>query len=151
MRSKRTRQGNIKQYRSDGQNGICGVYPYLTRLQVAKFALAGGNYCRRNKIISYQVVRIEQFNKGSLGKIGGETERTSKHHRNEDIDGERTPLNLYFKRSEGGFGAVLYLGCGGVLRFGRLCVSEKVCRPCLRYAGRKQGLYYRAVACVQKN
>ena len=58
-----------------------------------------------NKIISYQVVRVEQFTKGSLGKIGGETERTSKHHRNEDIDSERTPLNLYFKRSEGGLTA----------------------------------------------
>ena len=40
-----------------------------------------------------------------MGKIGGETERTSKHHRNEDIDSERTPLNLYFKRSEGGLTA----------------------------------------------
>ena len=58
-----------------------------------------------NKIISYQVVRIEQFNKGSLAKIGGETERTSKHHRNENIDNERTPLNLYFKKSEGGLTA----------------------------------------------
>ena len=58
-----------------------------------------------NKIISYQVVRVEQFTKGSLGKIGGETERTSKHHRNEDIDSERTPLNLYFKKSEGGLTA----------------------------------------------
>ena len=101
--------------------------------------------------MSYQVVRIEQFTKGSLGKIGAEAERTSVHNRNEDIDSERTPLNLYFKKSDGGFGAVLYLGCGGVLRFGRLCGGEKVCRPCLRYAGRKQGLYYRAVACVQKN
>ncbi len=62
-------------------------------------------HCREKRIISYQVVRIEQFNKGSLGKIGGETERTSKHHRNEDIDDERTPLNLYFKRSEGGLTA----------------------------------------------
>lgn len=62
--------------------------------------IAGGN-----KIISYQVVRVEQFTKGSLGKIGGETERTSKHHRNEDIDDERTPLNLYFKKSEGGLTA----------------------------------------------
>ena len=60
---------------------------------------------REKRIISYQVVRIEQFNKGSLGKIGGETERTSKHHRNEDIDDERTPLNLYFKKSEGGLTA----------------------------------------------
>ncbi len=58
-----------------------------------------------NKIISYQVVRVEQFTKGSLGKIGGETERTSKHHRNEDIDSERTPLNLYFKKSDGGLTA----------------------------------------------
>ena len=44
MTSKITRHGKIKQYRSDGQNGIFGVYPYLTRLQVAKFALAGGNF-----------------------------------------------------------------------------------------------------------
>ena len=56
-------------------------------------------------IISYQVVRIQQFTRGSLGKIGGETERTSKHHRNEDIDSERTPLNLYFKKSDGGLTA----------------------------------------------
>ena len=34
--------------------------------------------------------------------IGAETERTAKHHRNEDIDSERTPLNYYFKKSEGG-------------------------------------------------
>ena len=40
-----------------------------------------------------------------MGKIGGETERTSKNYRNEDIDSERTPLNLYFKRSEGGLTA----------------------------------------------
>ena len=58
-----------------------------------------------NKIISYQVVRVEQFTKGSLGKIGAEAERTSVHNRNEDIDSERTPLNLYFKRSEGGLTA----------------------------------------------
>ena len=63
------------------------------------------HYSLEEIIISYQVVRIEQFNKGSLGKIGGETERTSKHHRNEDIDSERTPLNLYFKKSDGGLTA----------------------------------------------
>ena len=63
------------------------------------------HYSLEERKISYQVVRIEQFNKGSLGKIGGETERTSKHHRNEDIDSERAPLNLYFKRSEGGLTA----------------------------------------------
>lgn len=60
------------------------------------------HYSLEERKISYQVVRIEQFTKGSLGKIGGETERTSMHHRNEDIDSERTPLNLYFKKSEGG-------------------------------------------------
>ena len=64
----------------DGQNGIFGVYPYLTRLQVAKFALAGGFGLRK-------------------------TERTNKHHRNEDIDSERTSLNLYFKKSDGGLTA----------------------------------------------
>lgn len=34
--------------------------------------------------------------------IGKETERTAKHHRNEDIDNERTPLNFYFKKSDKG-------------------------------------------------
>lgn len=67
--------------------------------------ICGKHYLSEEIIISYQVVRIEQLNKGSLGKIGGETERTSKHHRNEDIDSERTPLNLYFKKSEGGLTA----------------------------------------------
>ena len=37
--------------------------------------------------------------------IGAETERTARHHRNEDIDSERTPLNYYFKKSEGGLNA----------------------------------------------
>lgn len=46
---------------------------------------------------------MQKFTKGSLGKIGGESERTSKGHRNEDIDGERTSLNYYFKKSDGGF------------------------------------------------
>ena len=58
-----------------------------------------------DKIISYQVVRIEPFNKNSLGKIGAETERTAIHNRNEDIDTERTPLNLYYKKSNGGLNA----------------------------------------------
>ena len=52
--------------------------------------------------MSYQVLRIEKFSKGALGKIGAETERTAKRHRNEDIDKERTPLNYYFKKSDGG-------------------------------------------------
>ena len=52
--------------------------------------------------MSYQVLRIEKFSKGDLGKIGAETERTAKRHRNEDIDKERTPLNYYFKKSDGG-------------------------------------------------
>ena len=56
-------------------------------------------------LISHQVLRIEKFSKGDLGKIGAETERTTKHHRNEDIDSERTPLNYYFKKSEGGLNA----------------------------------------------
>ena len=34
--------------------------------------------------------------------IGAETERAAKHHRNEDIDSERTPLNYYFKKTDGG-------------------------------------------------
>ncbi len=55
--------------------------------------------------MSTQVIRVETFTRGSLGRIGGETERTSKHHRNEDIDDERTPLNYYFKKSESGLTA----------------------------------------------
>ena len=50
-------------------------------------------------------MRIEKFSRGDLGKIGAETERTARHHRNEDIDSERTPLNYYFKKSEGGLNA----------------------------------------------
>ena len=46
---------------------------------------------------------MQKFTKGSLGKIGGESERTSNGHRNEDIDGERTPFNYYYKKSDGGF------------------------------------------------
>ena len=52
--------------------------------------------------VSYQVIRVEKFSKGSLRLIGGETERTSRHHRNEDIDDTRTPLNYYYKKSDGG-------------------------------------------------
>ena len=55
--------------------------------------------------MSYQVLRVEKFQKKDLLKIGAETERTAKHHRNEDIDRERTPLNYYFKKSEGGLNA----------------------------------------------
>ena len=57
------------------------------------------------KIISYQVIRVQKFTKNSLGKIGAETERTSKNNRNADIDTERTPLNLYFKKSTNGMNA----------------------------------------------
>ena len=55
--------------------------------------------------MSYQVLRVEKFLKSDLLKIGAETERTAKHHRNEDIDRERTPLNYYFKKSDGGLSA----------------------------------------------
>ena len=57
------------------------------------------------KIISYQVIRVQKFTKNSLGKIGAETERTSRNNRNADIDAERTPLNLYFKKSTNGMNA----------------------------------------------
>ena len=57
------------------------------------------------KIISYQVIRVQKFTKNSLGKIGAETERTSRNNRNQDIDVERTPLNLYFKKSPNGMNA----------------------------------------------
>ena len=60
---------------------------------------------RRYKFISYQVVRIQTFGKGDLSGIGRETERTAKNNRNENIDRERTPLNFYFKKSDGGLNA----------------------------------------------
>lgn len=40
-----------------------------------------------------------------MGGIGRETERTAKNNRNEDINSERTLLNLYFKKSDGGLAA----------------------------------------------
>ena len=48
---------------------------------------------------------MQKFTKNSLTKIGAETERTSKHNRNKDIDAERTTLNLYFKKTENGMNA----------------------------------------------
>ena len=55
--------------------------------------------------ISYQVIRVEKFTKGSLVKIGAETERTAKNSRNKDIDETRTSNNIYFKKSDGGLNA----------------------------------------------
>ena len=69
------------------------------------FCFARKKSNQEEQLISYQVLRIEKFSKGDLGKIGAETERTARHHRNEDIDSERTPLNYYFKKSEGGLNA----------------------------------------------
>ena len=40
-----------------------------------------------------------------MSGIGRETERTAKRNRNENIDSERTPLNFYFKKSDGGLSA----------------------------------------------
>ena len=57
------------------------------------------------KFISYQVIRVQKFTKNSLGKIGAETERTSRNNRNADIDTKRTPLNLYFKKTTNGMNA----------------------------------------------
>lgn len=55
--------------------------------------------------ISYQVIRVEKFTKGSLVKIGAETERTAKNSRNKDIDETRTSNNIYFKKTDGGLNA----------------------------------------------
>lgn len=60
---------------------------------------------KEGRKISYQVIRVEKFTKGSLVKIGAETERTAKNSRNKDIDETRTPLNIYFKKSNGGLNA----------------------------------------------
>lgn len=43
---------------------------------------------QEEKFISYQVIRVQKFTKGSLGKIGGESERTSNgHQRNKKVNG----------------------------------------------------------------
>ena len=69
------------------------------------FKIKGGNTYQLSGITDREIFKGRSFSKGDLGKIGAETERTTKHHRNEDIDSERTPLNYYFKKSEGGLHA----------------------------------------------
>lgn len=70
---------------------LCGI--------AIRTKILGGSF------ISYQVIRIQTFGKSDLGGIGRETERTAKNNRNEDINRERTPLNFYFKKSDGGLNA----------------------------------------------
>jgi len=54
--------------------------------------------------MSYQVVRVQGFSKGSLSGIGKEAERaTGVKHRNEDIDPERAHLNITLKETQHGF------------------------------------------------
>lgn len=55
----------------------------------------------RGATMSSQVIRVEQFIKGSLSNIGNEVERKSVKHRNEDIDDERKALNIVYKSSDG--------------------------------------------------
>ena len=64
-----------------------------------------GHRSKEVRKISYQVIRVEKFTKGSLTKIGAETERTTKNNRNKDIDETRTSNNIYFKKSNGGLNA----------------------------------------------
>ena len=55
--------------------------------------------------MSSQVVRVQGFNKGSLGAIGKEVERDKDdllENRNEDIDKNRTHMNEYYKHSKNG-------------------------------------------------
>jgi hypothetical protein len=56
--------------------------------------------------MSTQVVRVEGYNKGSLGTIGRECDRAEGvNHRNQDIDGERSGLNVSYKEAPQGFTA----------------------------------------------
>lgn len=55
--------------------------------------------------MSCQVVRVQNFSKGSLGGIGKEVEREEKdllENRNQDIDKNRTHLNEFYKHTENG-------------------------------------------------
>lgn len=55
--------------------------------------------------MSSQVVRVQSFSKGSLGRIGKEVEREEKdllENRNQDIDKSRTHLNEFYKHTENG-------------------------------------------------
>lgn len=55
--------------------------------------------------MSCQVVRVQNFSKGSLGGIGKEVEREKKdllENRNQDIDKNRTHLNEFYKHTENG-------------------------------------------------
>lgn len=54
--------------------------------------------------MSIQVVRIESYNKGSLGTIGRECDRGKGiNHRNQEIDAERSRLNISYKDATKGF------------------------------------------------
>ena len=53
--------------------------------------------------MSSQVVRVEQYSKGSLNNLGNEAERGKVKHRNEDIRIEDEHLNHYYKKTEYGF------------------------------------------------
>lgn len=53
--------------------------------------------------VSTQVIRVEGYNKGSLGTIGRECDRADVNHRNTDIDKERSYLNHSYKEASQGF------------------------------------------------
>lgn len=54
--------------------------------------------------LSTQVVRIEGYNKGSLGTIGRECDRTEGvNHRNQEIEKDLSYLNYSYKDAESGF------------------------------------------------
>lgn len=56
--------------------------------------------------MSTQVVRVEGYNKGSLGTIGRECDRAEGvNHRNTDIDAERSAMNVSYKDAPQGFTA----------------------------------------------
>lgn len=53
--------------------------------------------------MSYQVVRVQGYSKGSLTGIGRENERDGSQYRNTDIDTELSHLNIALKETQNGF------------------------------------------------
>lgn len=53
--------------------------------------------------MSIQVVRVQGYNKGSLGTLGRECDRADVNHRNGDIDKTLSHMNLSYKDAPSGF------------------------------------------------
>lgn len=58
---------------------------------------------RGDDVLSIQVVRVQGYNKGSLGTLGRECDRADVNHRNGDIDKTLSHMNLSYKDAPNGF------------------------------------------------